>query len=76
MGEYSKALSPDERSPEIMKVALPLNHANLAISYNKNGLLYETMSKYSKVLSVYERSTEIKKGALPPTPNHHSLRTA
>ncbi|CAF4213494.1 unnamed protein product, partial [Rotaria sordida] len=68
MGEYSKALSSYERSLEILKIALPPNHPDLAASYNNIGNVYYNMGEYSKALSLYERSFEIRKIALPP--NH------
>ena len=64
-GEYSKALSSYQRSLEIMKVALPPNHPDLATSYNNIGNVYKDMGEYSKALSSYERSLEIRKVALP-----------
>ena len=74
MGEYSKALSSYEQSLEIMKVALPPNHPDLATSYNNIGLVYYNMGEYSKALSSYEQSLEIMKVALPP--NHPDLATS
>jgi tetratricopeptide (TPR) repeat protein len=71
MGEYSKALSSYERSLEILKIALPPNHPDLATSYNNIGNVYADMGEYSKALSSYERSLEICKIALPP--NHPDL---
>ncbi|CAF4037958.1 unnamed protein product, partial [Rotaria sordida] len=38
MGEYSKALSSQERSLEIRKIALPPNHPDFAQSYNNIGM--------------------------------------
>ena len=71
LGKYSKALSSFERSLEIMKVALPPSHLDLAKSYNNIGLVYKNMGQYWKALSAYERSLEIQKAALPP--NHPEL---
>ena len=71
MGEYSKALSYYEQSLEIMKVALPPNHPDLAGSYNNIGNVYSQMGEYSKALSSYEQSLEIRKVVLPP--NHPDL---
>ncbi|CAF4988233.1 unnamed protein product, partial [Rotaria sp. Silwood1] len=71
MGEYSQALSSYERSLEIQKIALPLNHPDLAASYSNIGMVYHKMGEYSKALSSYERSLEIRKIALPP--NHPDL---
>ncbi|CAF1568561.1 unnamed protein product, partial [Rotaria sordida] len=68
MGEYSKALSSYEISLEILKIALPPNHPDLASSYNGIGIVYSHMGEYSKALSSYVRSLEIRKIALPP--NH------
>ncbi|CAF3819552.1 unnamed protein product [Rotaria magnacalcarata] len=71
MGEYSKALSSHERSLDILKIALPPNHPNLASSYNNIGNVYSDMGEYSKALLSHERSLEIRKIALPP--NHPDL---
>ena len=74
MGEYSKALSSYERSLEVMKVALPPNHPDLAASYNNIGNLHADMGEYSKALLSFEQSLEIYKIALPL--NHTLLATS
>ena len=74
MGEYSKALSSYERLLEIVKVALPPNHPDLATCYNNIGFVNDNMGEYSKALSSYKRSLAIRKVALPP--NHPYLATS
>ena len=73
IGEYPKALSLCEQSLEIMKIALPPNHPDLATSYNNIGEVYMNVGEYSKALLSYEKSFEIMKIALPP--NYTSLAT-
>jgi tetratricopeptide (TPR) repeat protein len=73
MGEYSKALSSYERSIEIMKIALPPNHSDLAASYNNIGSVYDNMGEYSKALSYYENAQEIWQKSLPSTHPHIAL---
>ena len=68
--EYLKVLSYYERSLEIYKVALPLNHPNFATSYNNIGLVYMNMGEYSKTLSFFEKAHNIWVQVLHPTHPH------
>jgi tetratricopeptide (TPR) repeat protein len=60
MGEYSKALSFDERALKIRQQSLPPNHPDLTASYNNIGLVYDKMGDYSKALSSHEKALEIR----------------
>jgi tetratricopeptide (TPR) repeat protein len=73
-GEYQEAIRFYEKSIEIYKKTLPLNHLNLAASYNNIGLVYDSMGEYSKALSYYEKALEISQKSLPP--NHPSLASS
>ncbi len=71
MGEYSKALSSDEKALQIKQQSLPPNHPDFAMSYNNIGLVYKNMGDYSKARSFYERAVEIGQQSLPS--NHPNL---
>ena len=67
-GEYEKARIFLEKSLEIKQQLLPLDHLDLAPSYNNIGCVYRDMGDHSKALSTYERCLEIRQQSLPP--NH------
>jgi tetratricopeptide (TPR) repeat protein len=73
MGDYSEALSYNQKALEIYQKTLPQNHPSLATSYNNIGLMYDTMSDYSKALSSFEKSFEISQKTLPS--NHPDVAT-
>ncbi len=72
MGEYSKVLSYYEKAFEIQQQPLPLNHPDLAMSYNNIGLVYENMGNYLNARSLYERAVDIGQQSLPA--DHHHLQ--
>jgi tetratricopeptide (TPR) repeat protein len=70
-GEYKEAIILYEKSLEIVKATLPLNHLNLTASYNNIGSVYYNMGDHSKALASYEKTLKIVKRILPP--NHPDL---
>jgi tetratricopeptide (TPR) repeat protein len=72
MGEYSKALSSQEKVLEIRQQSLPPNHPDLAMSYNNIGAVYDNMGEYSKAQSFYKRAMDIGEKLLPL--NHPELQ--
>ncbi len=73
MDLYSKAFSYYEQALEIRQKSLPMNHPDLASSYNNIGGIYANMDEYRKVHSYLERARYILEFSLPP--NHPHLET-
>ena len=51
--------------------SLPLNHPDLAASYNNIDVVYRNMGDYSKALSNHEKALEIQRQSFPQ--NHSDL---
>jgi tetratricopeptide (TPR) repeat protein len=71
LGKYKGATTFYEKSLEILQRSLPLNHPDLAMSYNNIGNVYFNMGEYSKALSYNEKTLAIRQQSLPP--NHPDL---
>ncbi|CAM2719975.1 unnamed protein product [Rotaria socialis] len=56
------------------EISLPVNHLDLATSYNNIGEVYKNMGEYLKALEFYEKSLKIREISLPS--NHPSLATS
>ncbi|CAF1438824.1 unnamed protein product [Adineta steineri] len=77
-GKYEEALSYFEKTLEIRQQSLPLNHTDLADSYEVVGNVYDNMVHYSmgnypKALLFYEKVLEIQQQSL--LDNHPDLAT-
>jgi tetratricopeptide (TPR) repeat protein len=72
MGDYSKALSYQQKALAIREQTLPPKHPHLASSYDNIGLTYYHMSDYLKALSYCEHAISIGQCSLPS--NHPELR--
>ncbi|CAF4214545.1 unnamed protein product, partial [Adineta steineri] len=70
-GDYEKAIWYYEHAFEIREKTLPLNHPDMATSYNNIGLGYQNIGEYSKALSFCEQAVEIRQKTLPS--NHPDL---
>ncbi len=70
MGEYPKALSYYEKALGIRQTTLPLNHPDVAASYNNIGLVYSNMGNYPKALSYLEHAADILQLSLSPNYLH------
>jgi tetratricopeptide (TPR) repeat protein len=55
---------------EIRQKALPVNHPDLASTYNSIGQLYSNMGEQSKAVSFYERAIDIGYRSLPERHPH------
>jgi tetratricopeptide (TPR) repeat protein len=70
-GEYQKAATFYEKSIEIERKVIPLNHHGLANSTVTLGNVYYSMGEYQKALSLHEEALQIYQKILPP--NHSDL---
>ena len=73
-GKYEEAAKYYHKSLEIMKKSLPVDHPNLATSYNNIGSLYQDSGEYPNALEYFHKSLEIKKISLPV--DHPDLATS
>lgn len=56
-----------------MEETVPLNHSDLAVSYNNIGNVYYMMNDYSKATLYYERAVDAEHYSLPS--DNSSLET-
>jgi tetratricopeptide (TPR) repeat protein len=64
-GQYAETLTYHEKSIEIRRKFLPVNHPDFATNYNNIGLVYEKMGEYWKALLYCTKALEIRKKTLP-----------
>ncbi|CAF1321726.1 unnamed protein product [Adineta steineri] len=70
-GEYQESLSSHEKALAIRQQLLPSNHPALGDSYNRIGIVYDSIGDYQKSLSYYEKARTIRQQSLPS--NHPDL---
>ncbi|CAF1368856.1 unnamed protein product [Adineta steineri] len=73
-GKYEEALSYFEKVLAIRHQSLPLNHTDLADSYEVVGNVHDNMGNYPTALSSHEKAFEIRQQILPP--NHLDLASS
>ncbi|CAF1355582.1 unnamed protein product [Adineta steineri] len=73
-GKYEEALSYFEKTLEIRQQSLPLNHTDLADSYEVVGNVHDNMGNYPTALSSHEKALEIRQES--HSPNHLDLASS
>ncbi len=72
-GQYAETLTYHEKSIEIRRKFLPVNHPDFATNYNSIGLVYKKMGEYWKALLYYTKALEIRKKTLPANHIHLAI---
>ena len=64
MGDPKRALENYNKALEIRQKALPLDHRDLADSYNNIGVVYQRMGEHTRALENFNKALQIRQKTL------------